>query len=79
MIYSNSMESEREFVRRGEIPALLHDPFVITAWNEWRRYRRFGLPHGSGPQNEGRRYITAIEICEQEHDLWSSKELEKNR
>ena len=65
------------FVRRGEIAGILSDELVVTAWSAWRRYRRFGLPHGSGYLAERRRYLQAIEICEQEHDLFMSEEAKR--
>jgi len=56
---------------------LLEDRFVVSAWNAWCRWKRFGLPHGKGWMAERNAYIRAIEIIEQEQDFRVNKEQEK--
>ena len=56
-------------ITRRDIPVLLKDETFVTAWAEWRRWKRFGLPKGSGWSRERPAWVAAVEICEQEYDL----------
>jgi hypothetical protein len=78
-IYSNSTEDGFSYVRRGDIPGIITGETVVTAWNEWQRWKRFGLPHGQGWINERPQWIKAVEICEQEFQLWQAREMEEAR
>jgi hypothetical protein len=70
--------SGKELVRRGDIPALIEDELVQTAFGEWHRFRRFGLPHARGWAAERPVYVRIIEICEQEYDLYQAQEIGKH-
>ena len=59
-------------ILRRDIPGLLQAETFVTAWPEWRRWKRFGFMRGVyGRERPG--LVTAIEICEQEHDLFVSE------
>jgi len=78
VIWSSSTETGKEFVKRGEIPALVSSELVVAAWHEWQRWKRFGLAHGRGWIHERPIYVRAIEICEQELECWQYHEMRKH-
>lgn len=74
-----SIEDEPVSVKRRDVMGLLASRLFITAWREWARFRRFGLAHGGGPNQERSRYIRVIEVMEQELEAYQSDEMEKHR
>lgn len=64
-----------EFIRRGDIPAILGDEWTVAAIRAWTRYRRFGLEHGRGPAGERPLYMRVIEVCEQETDFYQRSKI----
>lgn len=63
-------------MQRKLIPKLVNNETFVTAWNEWAKWKRFGLPHGQGWLFERPLWIQAIEILEQEFELYQSREME---
>ena len=72
-----SVEVEPVPVRRSEARALLTKRMFITAWHEWSRFRRFGLPHGGqGYKRERGPVIWVIEALEQELEAFQADSME---
>ncbi|MDR1903078.1 MAG: hypothetical protein LBQ88_12465 [Treponema sp.] len=53
--------------------SMINEPFFISAYKEWSRYRRFGLPHGQGYMREKNLYVRVIELFEQEFNDFQYK------
>ena len=67
-------------IKRKKIPGLLHDEFPISCWNEWCRWKRFGLPHGAdGYLRERSLWTQCMEIIEQEHAVFLKAQREGSR
>jgi len=63
-------ESAYRFVKRKQVQQLIDDPFHVSAWNEWCRWKRFGLPHGgAGWLSERLLWIQCIEIIDEEQTI----------
>jgi hypothetical protein len=45
----------------------------------WRRFKRFGLPHGSGWLNERESVVDAISVVDEEQSYYESRKLEEAR
>jgi hypothetical protein len=58
---------------------LVSDETFVTAWSEWSRYKRFGLPHGRGWRAERPQWVRAIEAIDQEFELYQSEEIKRAR
>lgn len=74
-----SAEDEPVPVRRKDVPQLLRCRTFISGWNEWARFKRFGLPHNGGYKAERGPLITAIEVIEQELEAFQSEGMENKR
>jgi len=72
-------ENNKMMIRRGDVPALLESALFVSAWKEWARFRRFGLPHGSGWRFEKPLVVRVIEALEQEFEAKQAAEWEKQR
>ncbi len=70
-------DSGKMLVRRRDIPRLLSSPLFLSGWKEWARYKRFGLPHGTGWRNEKPLVVRVIELMEQEFEAKQAAEMEK--
>ncbi len=71
-------ESSKMMIRRGDVPALLESELFLSGWKEWARFRRFGLPHGSGWRFEKPLVVRVIEAFEQEFEAKQAAEMEKH-
>lgn len=71
-------ENSKMMIRRGDVPALLESDLFISGWKEWARFRRFGLPHGSGWRFEKPLVVRVIEALEQEFEAKQAAEMEKH-
>ena len=76
--YSRS-EDGIAFVKRKNIPALVESELFRSAWAEWRRFTRYGLPHGRGPDNERRIYMVCIDIMESEYSYFQQREAARRK
>jgi len=47
-------------------------------WKVWRRWKRFGLPNGSGWANEPESTIRVLELFEDELDAWREEKKQEN-
>jgi len=74
-----SVEDVLQKVKRRDVLALITAPLFVSAWRAWSRYRRFGLAHGQGSDNERPLYIRAIEVLEQEFEGHQADEMENKR
>lgn len=63
-------------VVRRSVPALLHTKLFVSAWIEWSRYRRFGLPHAAGWKREKAAIVRVIEVLEQEFEAFQADQME---
>lgn len=54
-------------MRRGDLKRLLTDD-LWDAVRLWKDFKRFGLPHGGGPQAETAEYIGLIDALEDEYE-----------
>lgn len=70
---------EAQMVRRRDVPGLIMSSLFGSAWKEWSRFRRFGLPHGMGWRAERPTVIRAIEVLEQEFEGYQADEMERRR
>ena len=76
-IYSHDPIGWR-WILRDDIPALFTED-LFDAIHLWKRWKRFGLPHGGGWLDEGERIIQLINIVEDEWNLYESGERESAR
>jgi hypothetical protein len=75
-----STEVELVPVRRNAVRVLLTSKVFVSGWNEWSRFKRFGLPHGgSGYKTERGPLITALEVLEQELEAFQADRMENKR
>ena len=73
-----SSQDEPFPVRRKDVRALLVNRLFVTGWNEWSRFKRFGLPHGGlGYKRERGPLIWAIEALEQELEAFQADSMER--
>lgn len=63
-------------VRRRDAARLLEHRAFVSGWHEWSRYKRFGLPHGSGYRGERPLLIRVIEAFEQELEDYQAQQME---
>lgn len=77
-IYSFQTDSGKEWIKFRDIEGYLKSELFLQGLQEWRRFKRFGLPHGQGWANERPRYVRVVEIFEQEYDLYQSEEMKSH-
>jgi len=67
------------FIKRGDVPKFLDDEFHRSAWNQWCRWKRFGLPHDSGWIRERYIWIRCMEIIDEEQGIYQQSRLKEAR
>lgn len=68
------------FIKRKEVIPLISNAFHTSAWNQWCRWKRFGLPHGSnGWMHERMIWIQCIELIDQEYTLYQRFVMQQGR
>lgn len=73
-----SSADELQPVKRRDVSKLLSHRLFVTGWNEWSRFKRFGLPHGGlGYKRERGPVIWVIEILEQELEAFQADSMER--
>jgi hypothetical protein len=78
-VLSSTSTAGYVLVKRKDIPALLGDEFHLSCWNQWCRWKRFGLPHGAdGYMRERALWVACMEILEQEHAVFLKAQREKS-
>jgi hypothetical protein len=70
-------EGTWRFIKRGSVPAILADELHRCAWNEYCRWKRFGLPHGGGYLQEGALWVTCMEIIDEEQAVYQRSRMRK--
>jgi hypothetical protein len=73
------VEGTWRFIKRGNVPGLLIDELHRSAWNQWCRWKRFGLPHGGGYLQEGELWVTCMEILDEEQAVYQQAKMRKGR
>lgn len=69
-----------QLVLRKMIPGILAEEFYRSAWNQWCRWKRFGLPHGAdGWMRENALWVSCMEIIEEEHAAYQHDRTQKRR
>lgn len=68
------------FVKRRAIPEILSDEFNRSAWNEWCRWKRFGLPHGAdGWMRERALWVACMEVIDEEYAAAQRIKIQRRR
>lgn len=71
-----SVEDDPVAIKRRDAPGLLRSKLFTSAWREWGRFKRFGLPHGAGWKKERGPVIRVIEAFEQEFEDYQAELME---
>ncbi len=56
--------------------AILETKEVVDAWNEFTRFKRYGLPLGKGILDEPYYWFQVIDIIDSEFAFWEQKQYE---
>lgn len=68
----------RKWVQHKTVPGYYDETFA-SAVQLWKKWKTFGLPHGGGWLGERAVALRAIEIVEEERNLYESRRMEEAR
>ena len=69
-------EDGKRWIRRGDVIDYFDETFNSAVY-QWQRWKMFGLPHGGGPMSERPIVVQAIQIVEEEKNLYESRKSEE--
>lgn len=65
----------RTWIRRGDIIDYFDETWACAV-REWKDWKMFGLPHGSGPLAERPQWIDAVRLVEEEYNFYENRRAE---